>query len=475
MINKIYKNQLLFALMVLLYILPVNAQYTNTLYFMDWLPQHNQLNPSFQPKKNFYVGMPIVNGLEFNTGNNYWSLYDIATPKNGALIFFYDKAKAISSLNKENSLFFNMQSNLSSWGFRAKSLYLTFNISTKMFSSFVVPGDLYKFALNGFDTATNYNFNGLGFNAQAYTEAAFGLSKVWNDEFTFGVKGKILIGHANLSSDYRKMGFSSGIDKTTQNMFLNINSDVTFNMFAPGAEVTPDANGKVSLDSIKINSPSVSNFLGNYGLGLDLGVTYRPIEELKLSLSVLDIGMIRWSGNVYNFTLKGNYNYIGPEIEFVGENSKINPGEALINTLDTSFKATSSKLAFNTFLPWRVMFGAEYFLHPRISVGLLSATQYYRGNFMEQIMLSGNFRILKLIQIIPSYSFIGNGFSSMGMGMLYNLGPMQFYLMSDNIPVVWSKYFIPYKFKYINLNLGFNITFGDPIKRKYKDKPLVFD
>ena len=68
---------------ILIYSGRVSAQLSNSLYFMDRIPQSNQLNPAIQPLSNFYFGIPGTN-LELNAGNSAVGFSDI---------FIYGKIK----------------------------------------------------------------------------------------------------------------------------------------------------------------------------------------------------------------------------------------------------------------------------------------------------------------------------------------------------------------------------------------------
>ena len=54
----------------------VSAQVTNTIYFMDRIPQRNQLNPAFQPACNLYIGCPGLSTIQLGIGNNSLTMED---------------------------------------------------------------------------------------------------------------------------------------------------------------------------------------------------------------------------------------------------------------------------------------------------------------------------------------------------------------------------------------------------------------
>ena len=53
----------------------------------------------------------------------------------------------------------------------------------------------------------------------------------------------------------------------------------------------------------------------NPGFAVDVGVNYRPIDQLLLSASAVDIGFISWKDEVHDATLAMEYEHIGFELD----------------------------------------------------------------------------------------------------------------------------------------------------------------
>ena len=102
-------------------------------------------------------------------------------------------------------------------------------------------------------------------------------------------------------------------------------------------------------------------------------------------------------------------------------------------------------------------------------------TQYFQQQFYEQIVVAANARPFTRMSTSVSYSFFDNGFSSIGLGMGLAFGPGNFYFICDNIPLFYTKNFMPYKLQSVNLRLGFNLLFGCTNKKKLKDRPFIYE
>jgi hypothetical protein len=466
------------------------AQFSNTLYFMDRVPQYQELNPAFQPKCNMFYGWPGLSGFQGDVGNNSISANDVLyfdKQLDSLITFMHDsasKAKFINHLKNENSFFSDMQVSIINFGFRVSSFYFTFGINEKFSMDFSYPRDFVKFAINGnrlIDSIANFNFNGLGVNASLYTEVSFGVSKNFDDLILVGARGKFLIGEANITTNNNSMQFNTSMDS------WQLNSDVTMNVYAPGLNIPlkDTIKNEPDLNHIGFKSDMLKNFPNNLpspfsskGFAIDLGIVYKGIDKLTLSASMIDLGFIRWRNDVYNLTLIGKYNYTGGNYDALHMDS-LNLLDMAIDSIKNSFTLTRKTSSYTTWLPTKFYVGAEYSPVRFFSLGFLSMSRYFQKKIDQQFVVSANLKPLKMLEFSTSYSILDNDFSSMGIGMNLRLGPWDFYLISDMIPLYYGKQYIPYKAEYFDLRLGFDFVFGcqgtEINKEKAKDKPLIFE
>jgi hypothetical protein len=81
--------------------------------------------------------------------------------------------------------------------------------------------------------------------------------------------------------------------------------------------------------------------------------------------------------------------------------------------------------------------------------------------------LSYHHRFGKILSLSANYTYRNYSFNNLGVGMSVKAGPFQFYLLNDNLPVL----FMPDKLRFLNLQAGINFRFGEyGVKREKASK-----
>lgn len=455
-------------------------QAVNTLYFIENAPVRHNLNPAFQPTSNFYLSLPVIGYTQFGFWNNSLTLKDLVYNNNkGESIFFFhpdgDKDKFYNQLRQNTLINLNTQINLLSFGFRTGLSYWTFGASLKTEGNVSIPKGLMNLALYGtkeMDKMNDFDLSSLGVNISAYGEFALGYSREINKQWTVGGKLKFLYGIANLTMDNKDVQLSAGIDR------WDIMAEGKINVALPG-NLYIDEN----LDSINYESPeNLQDWTKPSGLGaaVDLGASFKPIDQLTLSASIVDLGLIRWKNNAQNVSYKSNYTYEGIENidDFDGEQLF----DSIWNDIKDNSDFTKSSDPFSTWLVPKVNIGAEYaFAGDKLSVGLLSRTAVYQKRFYEELTASFNARPVNWFNLSLSYSILNGRASTLGAGIGLRTGPFHWLIAADYLPLQYAKYKIedsniavpvPYNSKAFNLAIGFNLVIGN---KKDSDKDGISD
>lgn len=458
------------------------AQNSQTLYYINRIPQSNQMNPAIQPKCNFFFGLPAVSSFQVGIGNNRYTLSDIIMqhPTQDSLITFlhpdaeFNKSDFLSKLGNNNSFFQDFQTDLLSFGFRVNSWYFSFNLSEKQSLAVNYPEDLMDFALNGnknFIYKTT-DFSNLRMNANFYREYGIGVAKELNDNLFIGVRGKILFGHANIESSHNNtLGFYSSRDSiyfnadaivnTSSPLIATTNTDGDFDGFEVPAYIE-NAESDSLIDLAMLHQ--------NMGLGIDLGVYYKPLDDVALSLSIIDLGYIKWDKDVTNLELKGNYSFKGVDVsdEIGAEESEEDPFEQALDSLENSFTVSNQSNSYTTGLGTKIYLGASYFVSPKFDVSFLSRSYIYNNYFNQAFTLSANVRPINGISASLSYSIMNGTYNNIGLGLVLGGAPLQLYVVTDNVSAaLWG-----HKTSSANFRFGLNIAFGCKHK-KNQDKPLL--
>jgi hypothetical protein len=150
----------------------------------------------------------------------------------------------------------------------------------------------------------------------------------------------------------------------------------------------------------------------------------------------------------------------------------IDPFQIVLDSLNQILKFNSTNNPYRTWLPTKVYLGASFYVHPKISFGILSRTEFYNKSLRQQFTMSANLYPIRMISTSFSYSFIEGSYKNIGLGLSLKAAPFNFYLITDTGP---SILFWPTEAKYVNLRIGMNLMFGCKKQKslpKY-DMPLV--
>ncbi|MCK4852643.1 MAG: hypothetical protein KAT31_00240 [Bacteroidales bacterium] len=468
----------------------VSAQYSNTYYYMYMVPQANQLNPAFQPDCKSYVGLPVVSPLRFEVESNSLRYKDIFTwdDNTGKFITFMhpdgDKQKFLNALEPVNVVRAGLASTLISVGWREEEFFFTLDFSERIDESMSFSQDFAEFMINGNKNQERFNFSDLANNINYYHELALGVSYNFDDEFQLGARAKLLLGIGNVSVRQSDINMKTSIDE------WHIKSDIFVDASLPYVDLPIDEDGYLDIDSLQslgdldqmdlifgiptglpdlISPTGLSTVFGikNPGFALDFGFNYRPVEKVIVSASVLDLGFIRWRNSVYNFHQKMDYTFEG--VEFTLEDDW-DPGEGLLDSLESVTKIKTTQNAYTSFLSGRVYLGGAYELTEKVRFAGLFRTRIQNYKFYNQFTISANYQPFNMLSGTLSYSIYGSSFMNLGLGLSVRGGPFNFYFITDQAPTV---YFWPQEFSSLNFRLGFNLVFGcDPSGGK-KDRPLI--
>lgn len=459
---------------------------TNSLFFMRGVPQRYQINPAFQPGCGFFIGLPGVSPFQVKVHNHPFALKDAIyyNDEIDSLITFLhplgDKDAFLSLLNETNFINTEVSVSLSSLGFRSKNLYFTFDISERVFAQISYPDDYLRLPIIGPDSGTIYDFNNFAVDFTALNELSMGVSRKMGDRLTLGVRGKILLGQANLNTELFDVTFSASETQWPLHTNISINSSSPYlTDYVKIAANAPLDLVLGSLDSMDIETPTVSEIkkmamnTKNFGLGLDIGVDFRLNKWVQLSASIVDLGRISWKSGVIN--LKNNTDYVFDGIDYSLKEDE-DFFDAFTDSIENSFNQfTSTQTNYATWLPAKIYAGAAFYIHPKISFGILSRTEFFQSNVREQITISANLYPAQMLSTTLSYSIIDNYFKNIGFGLSLKAWPFNFYIISDTGPSLAMWYD---EAKYMNLRIGMNLMFScEKEKGKKKeariDKPLV--
>ncbi len=429
------------------------AQQNFTLYNMEMVPQRMYGNPAFMHSAKVYVGLPILSSEYINISSSGFKYSDLIYHKGDSLYMDYDNM--LGKLAKNNYISAAIQPDILSFGFRIKKKnYFSFNATEKIHFRFRYPKNFMEFIWKGngglLGEEVKLNF---GVNFTHYREYAIGYAREIDDKLTVGGKVKYLYGMENVWTE------KSDISLTTDPNYYAI---------------TVKSNIKVNTSGVDgtAGEGSVKDYLfkkKNRGMGLDLGAVYKYNDKITVSASIIDLGFIKWKDAVANYQSKNpnaSFTYEGMDInQLFKQDTTSNAAEVLLDSITKIFKIDTIHTVYTTRLSSQIYLGGNYNFTEKINAGVLFYSQIFDKSIHPGLSLSYNQKVVPWLGFSVSYSMYNRSYNNIGLGLALGNGPVQFYILSDNVLGA----VFPQNTKNLHLNFGLNLIFGKGGKDKDGD------
>lgn len=446
-----------------------NAQFLRTSYFMEGTHYRQQLNPALTPTKG-YFNLPVIGAVNATVGSSslgYQDIIDIIDDGGD----FYKNPDFMGRLKSNNNININFNTEILSAGWYKGKNFWSFNIGLRTDIGANLTKDLFSF-LNEVDEIENtwnndeFNIGNQQLNIQAYTEVGLGLSRQINSRLTVGGRVKVLLGIGNLEMKIKQAYMKANLPNETRindiantqftsdwqnevNRLKNeingynatLNVDASLESSFKGLELPENENGYI--DDLDFDAGKIG-FAG-YGVGIDLGASYKILDNLTVSASVLDLGFLSWSKSSTKMaTATGNIAMDGKDYvkrfenvstleeaqkvlkDFSAESSdflnSVGNGDVL-NYDMLKMKAEDADKSRKSSLAATLVVGAEYgFFNNKLAVGALSTTRFVQPEALTELTFSANYRPKSWFNLAVSYSVIQSAGKSFGLGL--KLGPL---------------------------------------------------
>ncbi len=439
----------------------LSAQTLHSSYFMTEMTGRHRLNPALKSSRH-YIGMPVLNDIYVGVNSNM-GLGTFLYPQGDKLVtFLHESIPANEFLNKlapVNTFEVDLGIDLLNFGFWAWGGQNTFDLGIKSSTGFYLPKDLFQFLKTGQEDTgiTRYNMGNMSLSTNNYIELALGHAHDINKRLTIGVRLKALIGAAfgEVKIDHMDLSMSQDEWRIKESAHMMVSPLIAL-------QTNPETG---EVEYIHLADFSGGNLeLPGYGIGLDLGATYKILDNLTLSAAVTDIGFIQWNNMVYAES--------DPNGEFVYEGFD-NLSVSGDNSLDASVKDLGKELtnlvkfydggnkSLQRMLRSTARVGLEYgIVKNKISFGLLSTTRLFGEDVYTEGMATVNFRPFPALHITFNGTYSNTGAWSCG-GVLNLCAPgFNIFVGTDYVAGNYSKEFIPIDKAHLNVCAGLSFTFG---------------
>lgn len=414
------------------------AQFLRTSYFMEGTHYRQQLNPALAPGRG-YLNLPVIGTFNASVNSStlgYQDVMDIIDNSDGGDFFMSDAF--FNKLDNVNNLNVNLSTDILSAGWYKGKNFWSFNIGLRNDIGASIPKSMFGFLreMDGLDvndweklSKIDQKVEGQSLEINSYAEVGIGLARNITPRLTVGARVKALLGIGNLRLDINNVSVKSELsqinwDNPTIEELENLRGNAEIKVDATlenSSKLIELSQNDGIIDEIEFGSFG----LAGYGLGIDLGASYKLMDKLTLSASLLDLGFMKWSKkntSIAKATTNQRYDLIdeSSRYEFV---DMVSSGEVLnfdmLNmTLDKSAEEDRS-----TSLTSTLVLGAEYaLLGDWLAVGALYTGRFAKPETLNELTLSANVRPKNNLNLALSYSlWQGSGKT---FGVAAKLGPI---------------------------------------------------
>ena len=414
-----------------------------------------------------------VNATVGSTSLGYQDIIDIIDDGDD----FYTKPDFMNRLKDNNKLNVNFSTEILSAGWYKGKNFWSFNIGLRTDIGANLTKNMFTF-LNEMETVeenwrnSNYDISGQQLNINAYTEIGLGLSRQINSRLTVGARVKALLGIGNMELKLNRVAMSANLPSDQQ--INQWSSESYWNSMTPSqaaqaaqelkdkfnnyhANLTVGAELKSSFKGLELQEEEgkdyVTDFdfdsgklgIAGYGFGIDLGASYKILDNLTVSASVLDLGFISWSksstkiasANPDPIDIKGSTyaNMVDPnnpntvmnavnqlQNDAQGYMDRVTNGDVLDYDM-LQLEVSDAKESRKSRLASTLVLGAEYgFFNNKLAVGVLSTTRFVQPDALTELTFSANYRPKSWFNVALSYSAIQSAGKSFCLGL--KLGPL---------------------------------------------------
>lgn len=457
--KKTYRH-LAATLLLATAVAPAAAQEFRTAAFMQTNNYRHQINPAMLDEA--YVGMPFFGQINVGATGNFGLknfVYKLdGNPRYDLTTFMSPTVSAgefLGDLHDKNRADVYINYNIFSVGFKAFKGINLVELNLRSNTNVSLPYELFEF-MKTTGAKETYHLQDIGVRSQNYLEFALGHSHRINDQWTVGAKLKFLFGgaYADFSADQ--------LDVTMNGDQWRIVGDARLKAAVLSSEFDyedPSKNAPDGRRRVK-GIDDVSFGLLGFGLGVDLGATFKVTKDLTLSAAINDLGFINWS-KVKNASSRGDYTFDGFEDIYAGSNNtggnKLGDQfETLGDDLEEMFSVyDDGEGSSSQALAATINIGAEYTLpaYRNLRFGFLYTSRLHGLYSYHQGLLSATIRPVKCLEASVNTAVSSTG-CTFGAALSLRAKHYNFFIGSDRIFGKVSKEFIPLN------SLNANVTMG---------------
>lgn len=474
----------LFCTFILMGVGYLYGQNKQILYDFYEIPQSLMLNPGVKTSEKWHAGIPVLSGLSLQAGTSGVTVNDLFA-NDGIDFTTKVRERVLDAMTRRDDFSSTVQIELLNLGFRGRNRpddYYSFGMYLENDVVVYWPKDLALLAFEGNggnNIGRSFDLGDLSLRGEMASVFHFGINRKLSNVLTVGARAKLYSGVYQFQSIQNTGSFI-----TTQGQNNIYVSSIVADMQLQTAGIEPvfdilDENESGEGKELTRLFSKRAFLGGNLGLGMDLGFSYNPDPQLTITGSMLDIGFMNNSKDVKNYTLRGNASTEGVTVFLPEDINNVDNDlwQELVDDIEESLPYEENESTYISLRPvkvygsirydfgeggessfencgcavnqqgrrtegfYRNSVGGQLFMIKRPREIQYALTGFYQRRFGRVLSLKGTYTIDK-------YSW-----TNVGLGLNLQAGPLNFYIMGDNL----LSYRNIADSHYASLQFGFNI------------------
>ncbi|GAB4515777.1 MAG: hypothetical protein Tsb004_25000 [Allomuricauda sp.] len=470
---------------VLLCNLMATAQNKQLLYDFNEIPQSLMVNPGVKTSQKWHAGLPVLSGLAFQAATSGVTVNDLFA-NDGVDFTTKVRERLLDVMSDRDDFSSTSQIEGITVGFRGRNrpdTYYSFGMYGEMDIISYWPKDLAILAFEGNggnNIGRSFDIGDLNLRGEMVNVFHFGINKKIDNSLTIGGRAKIYSSIFQFQS-IRNSG--SFVTRPGQNNVYEsaISADMQLQTAGIKAfyDIAEEDTGTTQRDVTSLFTERVL-FGGNLGLGLDFGFSYNLNPQTTITGSILDVGFISNTKDVWNYTLSGNTTTEGITVFLPDDIDDVNNDlwQELLDEIEEALPYGENDSGYISWRPVKVYGSVRYDFGEGgrssvfdncgcgVNVGGGSNRDYYRNSVGGQLFmikrpkgiqaaLTGFYqrRFGRVLSLKTTYTIDKYTFTNLGLGANLQLGLVNFYVLADNL----LSYSNIADSHYASLQFGFNI------------------
>lgn len=414
------------------------AQSNITQFNFERVGNFHQYNPAAYQPYRAVVGLPGLSALNITFHNPSFDFNTVLSPEftaNQSIEY------VLESVKPGNRIFLEQSSDLMFIGFRTGKGYWSLGAQFRTFMNFEYPIEILRMVYYGpASDEINGQFSMSGNQTQVTSYLNYHLGyqhELLDGKLRVGGRFKWLngIGHASAPA--------SQVDATLNSTEWNFRMNIRANVAAPLDIENP---------SNFVLDPMDLLFGDNNGYAFDLGASYEVIDGLEISAAATDFGSITWRTNTRSYVSNGEYTWDGQDYTYGGE-AGFNADSIIGDIVEALEFQSIQGEEFTTSLPSNITFNARYSITPKHGFAMTYQLNQWNSRQYNNFGVSYMGNWSKWFSFYASYALVEGDNTNLGVGFSANLGPIQLYMMTDDILLVTGE-----NINMMNLRFGMNVA-----------------